>query len=563
LKILKILFLLLFLCRVKTGFCQADSIIALPEEQQVLALLKWYIDDLAKKDPQTVNTALTTAENLFADKNNKLLQQHAWLLLQFYKAGKNPTAEKAAASMLDAADEAGKKNWTIVRAECWHYVGSFYFAEAMYVPAFEYMLKAQNVFDEYDLVKYPHLVYYADGLAECYYRFGEYNEAIRYLKKTLLVPQWWSTLIYFPSIDNTIALCYQHLKQYDSATVWYHKSYDAAASVKDSFYMALANGNLGYTYYLQQKYDEALPLVETDYVTSTRAGEVGSAVNAALTLTAIYVKKGQLALAQKYMDLSRQSVFTYRDMSQLKKWYENLYGLSKANGDYKNAGLYADSLLFYKDSVTALNDKKAYNQAVLKIETEKHLNQVSQLESRRKEQIILRNSLLIGLILLAIIGFLWVNRQLLKRNKEKELAQQQLHFAEQELTSYTQQLKEKTEVLEQLRDEIAREDTSQERTENMSSLLGATILTEDDWKKFQQLFQKVYPGFFIHLKERIPDLSSTDTRLLALTKLKLPLKDMAPMLGVSYDAVKKAKQRLRKKINLPDEEDLEDIVELM
>jgi tetratricopeptide (TPR) repeat protein len=561
-KRVKILFLFLFICS-KPGFSQADSIIALPEEQRVLALLKWYYGVLSKQEPQQVNADLTTSQNLFAEKNDEVLQREAWLLLQFYQAGKNATAEKAAATMLDAANKAGKKNWPIVRAECWHYAGSFYFAEGMYVPAFEYMLKAQNVFDEYDPLKYPHLLRYADGLAGCYYRFGEYKEAIKYLKKTTQLPPWWSSLIYFASIDNTIALCYQHLKQYDSAAVWYHKSYAVAAAVKDSFYMALANGNLGFTYYSQQKYDEALPLVEADYIASIRAGEKGSAVNAAMTLTAIYIKKGQLALAQKYMDLARQLVYTFRDVTQLRNWYENLYDLAKATGDYKNTGLYADSLLFYKDSVTTLNDKKAYNQAVLKIETEKHMNEVSQLESKRKEQVILRNSLLTGLILLAIISFLWVNRQLLKRNKEKELAQQQLHFAEQELISYTQQLKEKTEVLEQLRDEMTKEDTSQERTENMNRLLGATILTEDDWKKFRQLFEKVYPGFFIHLKERIPDLSATDTRLLALTKLKLPLKDMASMLGVTYDAVKKAKQRVRKKINLPEEQDLEDLVELI
>lgn len=536
---------------------------SLPEQKQVLALLKWYYDDLSKKDSQQVAQQLNNAEQSFADGDNKLLRQQAWLLVQLYKAGRKPTAEQAAAFMLDAANEAGKKSWSVTRAECWHYAGGFYFTDAMYVPAFEYMLKAQNVFDQNDTVKYQYLFRYADALAGCYYRFGEYKEAIRYLKKTLSLPLWWRTLIYFPSIDNTLALCYQHLKQYDSAAVWYHQSYNAAAAFKDSFYMALANGNLGATYYVQQKYDEALPLVEADYIASTRAGETGSAINAALILASIYINKDQLALAQKYMDLSRQFVFSNRDVNQLKKWYENLFQLSKVNGDSRNTALYADSLLFYKDSVTALNDKKAYNQAVLKIETEKHLNEISQLEGKRKEQIILRNSLLIGLVLLAIIGFLWVNRQLLKRNKENELAQQQLRFAEQELISYTKQLKEKTEVLEQLHREVRKENTSLERTENLNRLLDATILTEDDWKKFRQLFEKVYPGFFIHLKEKIPDLSAADTRLLALTKLQLPLKDMASMLGVTYDAVKKAKQRLRKKINLPDDENLEDVVDLM
>lgn len=567
-KLIKVLFPILFLSIVNHGYSQADSIISLPKEKQVLALLKWYSDNLSKEDSQQAVTKLVTAEKLFEQGNDQILQQQAWLLLQLYLAKREPSDEKAALAMLDAANTADKKNWPITQAECWHYAGNFYFIEgsyatSKYLPAFEYMLKAQNVFDEYDHAKYAYLMRYADGLADCYYRFGEYREAIKYLKKAMQLPPDWNTFLYFPSIYNTTALCYAQLKQYDSAAIWFHKSHDAAANARDSFYMALANGNLGVTYYSQKRYDEALPLVEADYNTSTRAGETGSAINAALTLAGIYIEKGQLASAKKYMDLSRQFVFTNRNLSQLKTWYENLYHLARANGDLKNTGLYADSLVYYKDSVTTLNDKKAYNQAVLQIETEKHLNEINRLEAKRKEQILLRNSLLVGIILISIIGLLSVNRQLLKRNKEKELAQQHLQFAGQELISYTQQLKEKTELLEQLHKEISNENTNQERSDHINRLLGATILTEDDWKKFQQLFEKVYPGFFISLKEKMPDLSATDTRMVALTKLKLPLKDMALMLGVTYDAVKKAKQRLRKKINLPGEEDLEDIIELI
>jgi tetratricopeptide (TPR) repeat protein len=120
------------------------------------------------------------------------LQRETWLLQQFYNAGRNASAEKAAALMLDAANTAGKKNWPITEAECWHYSGSFYFSGAMYVSAFEYMQKAQNVFDEYETGKYEYLLRYADGLAVCYYQFGEYGQAIKYMKKTKLLPVWWN-----------------------------------------------------------------------------------------------------------------------------------------------------------------------------------------------------------------------------------------------------------------------------------------------------------------------------------------------------------------------------------
>ena len=558
----KTLFLLLLLCHGRLVFSQADTILALPAEKQLPALWKWYRADVPGLDSLQVMTSLKAAEKLFAEKNKTLLRRQTWLIQQLCHAKRN-APEKSAAIMLEAATIAGNKDWELIQAECWHFAGDFFLRGAMYVPAFEYMQKAKNVFDKYGSEKYPHVLRYEGGIANCYYHFGEYAEAIRYFKETMQLIGTWSSVIYYPDIENTIALCYQQLKQYDSAVIWYNQSYHAAAAVKDSFYMALANGNLGFTYYLQKQYDRALPLLEADYMTSVHANEAGSAAIAALTLVAIYLKKGQLAPAEKYMNLSRQIVYTSGNARLWKIWYENLYELSKIKGEYKNTGRYADSLFFYKDSLAALNDKKSFNQAVLKLETEKHMNEVSQLENKRRQQILLRNSLLAGLVLLAIIALLTVNRQLLKRNKEKELAQQQLQFAGQELANYTQQLKEKNDLLEQLRNEINIENESLERTGNINKLLDTTILTEDDWKKFRQLFEKVYPGFFIRLKEKIPDLSATDTRLLALTKLQLSQKDMAAMLGVSYDAIKKAKQRLRKKISLPEEGGLEELVEMI
>jgi tetratricopeptide (TPR) repeat protein len=555
LKSLRLLTLLLLLCTAKPALSQIDSILTLPEEKQMLALLVWYNHDFAKKDSQQAIAELNAAEKLFDKKGKTILRRQAWIMQHLYRAKRHPFQE-GAAMMLEAASMASEKDWPITQAECWHFAGLIYFTGNAFVSGFEYMRKAQDVFDKYDSEEYTYLQRYGASIAICYYQFGEYREAIKYQKKLLQMPPYWSELIYFPDVNNTLGLCYQQLKQYDSAAIWYHRSYKLAVAYKDSFYMALANGNLGFTYYLQQKYDEALPLLETDYTASIHAGETGSAINSASTLTSIYIKKGDLATAEKYMALSREYIFNSGNMALLKNWYENLYNLFKAKGDYKNGIRYADSLWAYKDSLAVMRDKKAFNQEVLRLETERHMNEVSQLESKRKQQILLRNSLLGGLVLLTIIALLVVSRQLLKRNKEKEIA-------EQELINFTRQLKEKNDLLEQLRNEIAQDTNNSEREGHINNLLAATILTEDDWKKFRLLFEKVYPGFFIRLRDKMPGLSATDTRLLALTKLQLLPKDMAPMLGVSYDAVKKARQRLRKKINLPEEGGLEELAEMI
>ncbi|MEO5563084.1 MAG: tetratricopeptide repeat protein, partial [Chitinophagaceae bacterium] len=502
----------------------ADSILSLSPERQMLALLKWY-NILVKKDSQPSIAKLNAAEQVFKEKNNTVLRRQAWLLQYLHKTERNPTSAESAALMLHAAEEAASKKWWITQAECWHFAGHIYFKGGLFVPAFEYLRKAQNVFDKNARGEYAYLLRYAGSLALCYYQFGEYRQALQYIKQELQLPSFWGELFYFPDLSNTIGLCYQQLKQYDSAAIWYQQSHDGAAIYKDTFYMALANGNLGYSYYLQQQYDKALPLLLADYAASINARETGSAINAAFSLADIYIKKGQLGEAEKYVDITREHTFSTRSLALLKNWYENLYHLSLANGDYKRSSIYADSLIFYKDSLNQVRDKKAFNQEVLKLETEKHLHEVTQLESRRKQQVLMRNSLLAGLVLLMIIALLAVNRQLLKRNKERELSQQQLEFAGHELQSYMQQLKEKNELLEQLREDIAQENNSMERTGDINRLVSATILTEEDWKKFRQLFEKVYPGFFVRLREKMPDLSATDTRLLALTKLQVTPKD--------------------------------------
>ncbi len=84
----------------------------------------------------------------------------------------------------------------------------------------------------------------------------------------------------------------------------------------------------------------------------------------------------------------------------------------------------------------------------------------------------------------------------------------------------------------------------------IEKLVSSTILTEEDWRRFRLLFDHTYPGFVFQLKDKLPDLSPAETRLLILTKLKLSHREMAQTLGISVDAIRKAHYRIRKKFNL-------------
>ncbi len=501
--------------------------------------------------------------------------QLTWLVQRVYLSTRYRGLQQSVDIMLKAEEEARSKGWPIIVAECWYFIGDYYFVLNRFGPAFEYMQKARYFFEQKGIDNYPYTKRYAGSLAECYYRFGEYEQAIRHYQESIAVPAYWQTVIYFPSVENSIALCYQQLKQYDSAIYYFNRSHQSAAAVKDSFYMSLAYGNLGYTYHLQGKDSLALPLLQNDYAGSIKAAEWGSAINAAMVLATIYIRQGNGDMAHQYLEAARPLVYRFKGIGALKNWYENLYGYYRFKGNTALALYYADSLLLYKDSLATIRNNRTLDQAKLKVETEKHLNTISELENQRRQQVFIRNSILMALLLAGIIGVLWVNRQRLKRKKELQLsalaqekAQQQLQFAQQELAGYTNKLKEKNELIDQFRQELEQlqqHDVQETKTrmENLNHLLNATILTEEDWRTFRDLFEKVYPGFFIRLREKMPDLSAADTRLIALTKLQLAPKDMAAMLGVSYDAIKKARQRLRKKVNLPEEGSLDELANLV
>lgn len=100
-------------------------------------------------------------------------------------------------------------------------------------------------------------------------------------------------------------------------------------------------------------------------------------------------------------------------------------------------------------------------------------------------------------------------------------------------------------------------------TEVLSQLQNSILLTEDQWEQFKFNFDKVHIGYLNRLKDKLPDLTPAETRFMVLAKLKLSNKEMAGMLGVSMQGVRNYKYRLRKKLNLPEDGDIDSLVNII
>ena len=553
-----------------------DSVMSVPEEDQ-----KWVLWGLAYPPKETdtlkVEANYLALESAFNSKGLQWLAEQAWLMNVYYKAVYNNSYSPIGLYYINKAiEEAHERGWDLMEAGCTVLKGQIYYLQNKPGPAFEFFQKGYNNLKKFGFENSPNIHDYMGIMGQSYYEFGDYEGAIRYLREALEVSDTEAARRHGENrlIKNTLALAYQKMEKYDSAIYFFKQAHDESVLSDYLFWAALTNGNLGYVYYLQGKYDEAIPLMEADYQESIKSGEWNSAVNAAMGLATMYLKRNEMAKAEFYLSYARRNI-NYGSLRDLAGFYKNMSTISRIKGDHNMAYAYVDSFLVYTDSLKKINDSRIINQAKLKVEVEQHTSELKLLEARRSREILIRNGALAILILSGMIAGLFYNRQRMKRKKELELAdlhkaraEDELKNAQKELLVFTQMLKEKNELIENFRNEIEHlhhtgQMQAEERTEHLNQLLNSTILTEDDWKEFRLLFDKVYPGFFIRLKEKMADLSPADTRLIALTKLQLAPKEMAAMLGLTYEAIKKSRQRLRKKINLPEEGNLDELVELI
>ena len=125
---------------------------------------------------------------------------------------------------------------------------------------------------------------------------------------------------------------------------------------------------------------------------------------------------------------------------------------------------------------------------------------------------------------------------------------------------FTQNIIEKSNLIEKLQQQVKDKEFNLGQQQLLQELTHQTILTEDDWEKFKMLFEKIYPGFFLKLKEKVTDITVAEQRMAALTRLHLTTKQMAALLGISPNSVNKTKQRLRQRFHLETDANIEEFI---
>ena len=156
--------------------------------------------------------------------------------------------------------------------------------------------------------------------------------------------------------------------------------------------------------------------------------------------------------------------------------------------------------------------------------------------------------------------------QLEELETQKNTLTEELELRSRELTTQTLNLLQKNALMEEVRamvSDILKSATTAPQPQKLTynrliKLIDYSFTLDKEWEDFRVYFEQVHQSFFVRLKEICPDLTPGELRLCALVKLNLNLKESATILKISPDSVKTARYRLRKKLNIPEEQTLTD-----
>lgn len=308
----------------------------------------------------------------------------------------------------------------------------------------------------------------------------------------------------------------------------------------------------------------------------------------------LWLHIGKLDSAKVYLD----SAFAYsRDfaiVSVLNEVYDLYARWYELKGDYKQALLYSYKHIELRDSIMDADLRLEISTIKSLYELDKKEQQIVVLEQQRQIDKTWNWALGVGLfmssLMLVALAFLLKQRNKLNQvkllQKSLEIENQQIALEKQDLELQNQQIQneqlsieldhrnrelmtttvqiiKKGELIEQLRKDlkpIGSETTLSIESKNKLAIVQESLRNEQlfdaDWNTFRQHFEKVHPQFLLSLQRDYPSLTSNDLRHCAYLRMNLSRREIALMMNVSIDAIKMARNRLKKKMGIESEENL-------
>lgn len=264
-----------------------------------------------------------------------------------------------------------------------------------------------------------------------------------------------------------------------------------------------------------------------------------------------------LDLLEECISLNRKNGY----FDNLRFNYANISAVYDSLGDYKTSKLYLGKYFALKDSligagtqtrIAELGFEHQAKQKELVLARSENELQASRSRSRIKSLVIL--CLILGFLLLFALTYQRIKRALMDLKSSKE----EVRSLSNENRSQNEKITELEATLREFRSKIHLGGSGTQRAASNGRTI--SILTEEDWIAFKNYIQNAHPGYIGRLRMAYPEMTTAEERLFLLVKENHTTKEIAHILGISEDSVKKTRVRLRKRLSISKEVGLERFV---
>ncbi len=379
-------------------------------------------------------------------------------------------------------------------------LGVTYDMQGIYEKALEYYFLSMNIRDDLDEKK---------GQANCLTNIGliyakkeDFKKAIKYFKDALVI---YKKINYQRGIAltyNNLGLIHKNSGDNQKALESYYKSLEIKQKMSDLRGIALTYNNIGQIYTDIEEYEKAIENYNQSIKISQQIGDQYNIAAVHNSLANHYKKIGNKDIA---LDYYLKAFNGFKKINSIEKIASTSFELSKLYADkniYKKA--YNYHLLYKKmsDSINSEKNTKKITRLQMQYEFDKK-QKIAEIEQKKREQAakaklekqkMMRNSFIIGFILMGLLAVVVFISYRLKRKDNKILAQQKIEILEknEELEQQKEEILTQSEELEEINKELEKLSIVASKTDNAVMIIDADGNLEWVNEGFTRLFGYTY-----------------------------------------------------------------------
>lgn len=394
----------------------------------------------------------------------------------------------------------------------------------------------------------------------------DYPESLYYLNlATKYTPQKTAE---FASLMDNIGMNYFRMGNDKAAESYFNKTAAIARQIHDEVQRAKALGNLALVKQKRGDLQTAISLLKEDIKISEQEQSNQNIMYASILLAELYIKNSNLNQAEEILYKAKEIADSksYFRKSELQIIKLKLDILKQQNKTDNELGL-RRRMIVLEDSLKNKDGDIAISNANWVIQKTKFQQNINRTADEVKHEAAMKNIYAVVIVMafiLAVFIFLNFKKQLKNRQLqynqkvtllelEKIKTEHKLTEANENLNAQIDYLKDKNIQIKKLKSEIGQIKQSsshylEKENKKLSTLLESHLMTENNWNTFKREFQKEHPEFYQLLQNDFPEITDSNKRILLLQKLNFNNNEIAELLGITPDAVKKSKQRLKKKL---------------